>query len=109
MLTAISPIDGRYASKTSSLKDYFSEFALIRARIQVEVEYFIFLVEKGVGPLASVKESEVQKLRDIYMDFDLVGAEKVKETEKKINPRSRSVRLRVAIRSEVQQGAGSQQ
>lgn len=85
MLTAISPIDGRYASKTSSLKEYYSEYALIRARIQVEVEYFIFLVENNIGPLKEVEDAQVRQLRDIYKNFDLNGAEKVKETEKKIN------------------------
>lgn len=85
MLTAISPIDGRYASKTSILKEYYSEYALIRARIQVEVEYFIFLVENNIGPLKEVEDAQVRQLRDIYKNFDLNGAEKVKETEKKIN------------------------
>jgi len=78
---AISPIDGRYASKTKSLLPYFSEYGLIQYRIQVEIEYFIALVEMPLPQLADFDQAKFIELRDIYLDFDIAAAEKVKATE----------------------------
>ena len=80
-LTAISPIDGRYRSKTSGLDLYFSEFALIRYRVKVEIEYFIALCEQGLPQLAGVPEDSFGKLREIYNDFTEADAMKVKSHE----------------------------
>ena len=68
-LHAISPIDGRYASKTSDLTQYFSEFALIKYRVRVEVEYFIALCEKGIPQLRGVHPDSFESLRNLYLNF----------------------------------------
>ena len=81
MLTAISPIDGRYRSKTAPLAGYFSEYALIRYRIRVEIEYFIALCELPLPQLADFDKSLFPRLRDIYKAFDEAGASRVKEIE----------------------------
>ena len=85
-LTAISPLDGRYHKQTSALGDYFSEFALIKYRVWVEVEYFISLVELPL-PQLSGKVSEEQKvaLRAVYQNFGLVQAERIKTIERTTN------------------------
>lgn len=90
-LTAISPVDGRYRSKTQILGNYFSEYALIRYRLQVEVEYFIFLQQLGIPQLADIQEDIFEKLRELYRDFSLAGAERVKTIEKKTNHDVKSV------------------
>ena len=84
-LTAVSPIDGRYRNKTERLADYFSEYALIRYRIRVEIEYFITLCELPLPQLASFNHDLFEQLRDIYRKFDESGAARVKEIEKTIN------------------------
>lgn len=84
-LQAISPIDGRYATKTASLIPFFSEEALIRYRVQVEIEYFIALVELDLPQLKDFDRNLFQKLRDLYLDFSVQDAIKVKETEKVTN------------------------
>ncbi len=84
-LQAISPIDGRYASKTSSLIPYFSEEALIRYRVQVEIEYFIALVELDLPQLADFDRSLFSKLRDLYLEFTVQDAVSIKDTEKVTN------------------------
>ncbi|WP_300287181.1 adenylosuccinate lyase [uncultured Alistipes sp.] len=84
-LTAISPVDGRYRSKCDVLADYFSEFALIRYRVMVEVEYFIALCELPLPQLADVDRSTFEKLRDLYRDFSEKDALRVKEIEKTTN------------------------
>ncbi|KXO00023.1 adenylosuccinate lyase [Aequorivita aquimaris] len=84
-LQAISPIDGRYASKTSSLIPYFSEEALIRYRVQVEIEYFIALVELELPQLNDFEQKNFSKLRDLYLEFTVQDAIKIKETEKVTN------------------------
>lgn len=84
-LTAVSPIDGRYRNKTERLADYFSEYALIRYRIRVEIEYFITLCELPVPQLASFNHDLFEQLRDIYRKFDESGAARVKEIEKTTN------------------------
>ena len=81
LLTAISPVDGRYREKTASLADYFSEYALIRYRVRVEVEYFIALCEVPLPQLASVNPAIFARLRDIYLRFDEKQARRVKDIE----------------------------
>lgn len=85
MLTAVSPIDGRYAEKTKGLIEYFSEFALIKYRLLVEVEYFIFLTDNELAPLKTLNPSQKESLRKIYTEFSLKDGEKIKETEKITN------------------------
>ena len=84
-LTAVSPIDGRYRNKTERLADYFSEYALIRYRIRVEIEYFITLCELPLPQLASFNHDLFEQLRDIYRKFDESGAARVKEIENATN------------------------
>lgn len=82
-LTAISPVDGRYRSQLASLAPYFSEYGLIRYRVQVEVEYFLFLAQKKVFTLP--KEVKPSKLRKIYTDFTIEDAQQIKDTERVTN------------------------
>lgn len=84
-LQAISPIDGRYASKTQSLSVYFSEEALIKYRVLVEIEYFIALCEQPLPQLASIDSSLFDKLRAIYTSFSSEDALAIKEIEKVTN------------------------
>ncbi len=84
-LTAISPIDGRYRGKCEKLDLYFSEFALIRYRVRVEVEYFIALCEIPLPQLKGVDPSKFEALRAIYRDFSLADAERIKEIESVTN------------------------
>jgi adenylosuccinate lyase len=84
-LTAISPIDGRYRSKTDKLGAYFSEYALIRYRVLVEIEYFIALCELPLPQLQSINPSLYSKLRAIYQNFSEDDAQKIKEIEKVTN------------------------
>ena len=81
LLTAISPIDGRYRSKTEPLAEYFSEYALIKYRIRVEIEYFITLCELPLPQLADFDHSLFAPLRDIYREFTPADAQRVKEIE----------------------------
>ena len=84
-LNAISPIDGRYAAITSELQDYFSEGALIKYRIKVEIEYFISLCEFNLPHLKNFNKAYFSKLKKIYSDFSLKDALDVKLIEKKTN------------------------
>lgn len=84
-LNAVSPIDGRYRSKTKSLSAYFSEEALIKYRVLVEVEYFISMCEYGVPQLQGVDKNSFGKLRSIYENFSTEDALWIKETEKTTN------------------------
>ena len=84
-LTAISPIDGRYRGKTEKLADYFSEYALIRYRVRVEIEYFISLCELPLPQLKGFDHSLFERLRDIYRNLDEKDAARVKEIEKTTN------------------------
>ena len=84
-LTAISPIDGRYRSKTESLDNYFSEFGLIRYRVLVECEYFIALCNIPLKNLAGVDKNCFDKIRKIYNDFSFDDALRIKEIEKTTN------------------------
>ncbi len=81
-LMAISPVDGRYHSKTAPLAQYFSEYALIHYRCKVEIEYFIALAEEGIFDLDT---SQKENLRKIYQDFDIKEAEAIKKTERETN------------------------
>lgn len=85
MLKAISPIDGRYADKTTSLVPFFSEMALIRYRVQVEVEYFIALCELPLPQLAAFPKEKYTDLRKLYQNFTEEEALKVKEIEQTTN------------------------
>ena len=85
LLTAISPIDGRYRSKTDQLGNYFSEYALIRYRVRVEIEYFISLCELPLPQLADFNHSLFEPLRDIYRSFSEDDAQRVKDIEKVTN------------------------
>jgi adenylosuccinate lyase len=84
-LTAISPIDGRYRDKTEALFPFFSEYALIKYRVQVEIEYFIALCEAGINSLQNVDENQFDLLRAIYKGFDEDDAQDIKEIEKITN------------------------
>ena len=85
VLTAISPIDGRYRGKTESLAAYFSEYALIRYRVRVEIEYFITLCELPLPQLAAFDASLFPRLRAIYENFTEADAQRVKDIEKVTN------------------------
>lgn len=82
-LTAISPIDGRYRSKTEALAAYFSEFALIKYRVRIEIEYFLSLMYSGILP--SKNSYNPEELRNIYLNFSLEDAEAIKTLEKTTN------------------------
>jgi len=84
-LTAISPIDGRYRGKTEPLAEYFSEYALIRYRVRVEIEYFIALCELPLPQLEDFDHSLFPQLRDIYRLFTPADAQRVKDIEKVTN------------------------
>ncbi|MBL7827832.1 MAG: adenylosuccinate lyase, partial [Saprospiraceae bacterium] len=84
-LTAISPIDGRYSDKTKELSAYFSEYALIRYRVFVEIQYFIALCQYGLPQLASFNEEMIDDLNAIFERFSLADAEQIKSIEKTTN------------------------
>jgi adenylosuccinate lyase len=85
MLTAISPVDGRYRSKVDELAVYFSEFALIRYRVFVEIEYFIALVDLPLPQLKDIDHAIFERLRSIYQDFTVEEAQRIKDIEKITN------------------------
>ena len=85
LLTAISPVDGRYRGKTEGLAAYFSEFALVRYRVRVEIEYFITLCELPLPQLATFDNGLFERLRDIYRNFTETDAQRVKDIEKVTN------------------------
>ena len=85
ILTAVSPIDGRYRSKTAQLAEYFSEYALIRYRVRVEIEYFIMLCELPLPQLQGVDKALFPYLRSIYQNFSEADAARVKEIESVTN------------------------
>ena len=84
-LTAVSPVDGRYHSKTAKLGDYFSEFALIRYRVRVEIEYFISLCELPLPQLAGFDPLNFDRIRAIYRGFSEEDAAAVKQIERTTN------------------------
>ena len=85
LLTAISPIDGRYRGKTAELANYFSEYALIKYRVRVEIEYFITLCELPLPQLKDFDNSLFPRLRNIYLEFTEEDAQRVKDIEKVTN------------------------
>lgn len=85
MLTAISPIDGRYARQTAALSEYFSEHALIRYRVFVEIQYFIALCQMGLPQLEAFDEEKIDDLNGIFEHFSLADSEYVKNTERTTN------------------------
>ncbi|MEG0815387.1 MAG: adenylosuccinate lyase [Mucinivorans sp.] len=84
-LTAVSPIDGRYRKAAEGLATYFSEFALIKYRVRIEIEYFISLVELPLPQLKNFDHSSFDFLRSIYRDFSISDAQRVKEIERTTN------------------------
>lgn len=84
-LQAISPIDGRYADKTRELSAYFSEYALIRYRVFVEIQYFIALCQYGLPQLSAFEEDKIDELNAIFEHFNLADAEQIKQIEKTTN------------------------
>ncbi|MBQ8463951.1 MAG: adenylosuccinate lyase [Prevotella sp.] len=85
VLTAISPIDGRYRGKTEPLSEYFSEYALVRYRVRVEIEYFITLCELPLPQLQDFNHALFEPLRDIYRTFTVADAQRVKDIESVTN------------------------
>ena len=85
VLTAVSPIDGRYRGKTEPLAEYFSEYALIRYRVRVEIEYFIALCELPLPQLQDFDHQLFETLRDIYRQFTPADAQRVKDIEQVTN------------------------
>ena len=104
VLTAISPIDGRYRSKTAQLADYFSEYALIRYRVRVEIEYFIALCELPLPQLQDFDHSLFESLRDIYRHFTEQDAQRVKDIEKVTNHDVKAVEY--FIKEQIDNAAG---
>src|SRR6201990_2239846 len=84
-LSAISPIDGRYHNATAQLAGYFSEYALIKYRVYVEIEYFIALCEHPLPQLQGFDKDLSEKLRDIYKNFSEADAQSIKDIEKVTN------------------------
>jgi adenylosuccinate lyase len=85
MLTAISPIDGRYAQQTTELSDYFSEYALIKYRVFVEIQYFIALCQYKLPQLATFDWEQVEELNGIFERFSMADAERIKDIERTTN------------------------
>ncbi|KAA6313940.1 Adenylosuccinate lyase, partial [termite gut metagenome] len=84
-LTAISPIDGRYRKKAETLAVYFSEYALIKYRIKVEIEYFIALCELPLPQLKTIQTEPLEDLRNIYCNFTEINAQQIKDIENVTN------------------------
>ena len=84
-LMAVSPIDGRYHGKTETLAPFFSEYALMKYRVRVEVEYFIALCDSNLPGLEGFDKNRYDALRDIYRNFSIQDAERVKEIESVTN------------------------
>jgi adenylosuccinate lyase len=85
MLTSISPIDGRYAKQTQELAEYFSEFALIKYRVFVEIQYFIALCNHPLPQLADFSDDKIEALDKVFEQFSLADAERIKEIERTTN------------------------
>ena len=84
-LLSISPIDGRYSNKTSLLQNYFSEYALIKYRVYVEIKYFIELAKNKIKPINEISENKLKDVEKIIKNFNVEDAERIKEIEKNIN------------------------
>jgi adenylosuccinate lyase len=106
-LTAISPIDGRYRSKTEPLSGYFSEYALIRYRVRVEIEYFIALCEMPLPQLEGFDHSLFEPLRDVYRQFSETDARRVKEIEQTTNHDVKAVEYFIKEKIDVMAGGRS--
>jgi len=85
MLTAISPIDGRYSDKTAALQDFFSEYALIRYRVFIEVQYFMALCRLPLPQLKDIPEAQLNALERLSNRFGLEEAQRVKAIERETN------------------------
>lgn len=96
----VSPIDGRYASKTSSLNAFFSEYALIHTRVEVEIEYLIFLSSEKIKGLKEFDLQEQSSLRNIYENFSLDDALKIKEYEAHVNHDVKAVEYFIKSKAE---------
>ena len=91
-LLNVTPIDGRYRQKTKELSAFFSEYALIRFRLLVEIEYLIALSnENGIEQVESFDQSQVNQLRKIYQNFSIEKAKQIKEIEQKTNHDVKSI------------------
>ncbi len=101
ILTAISPIDGRYRGKTASLAEYFSEYALMKYRVLVEIEYFIALCELPLPQLQGVDSSLFPQLRNIYKEFTTDDARRIKDIEKVTNHDVKAVEYFIKERFDV--------
>ena len=99
-LSAISPIDGRYRNTTAPLAAYFSEYALIKYRVFVEIEYFIALYQHPLPQLQGFDKTLEEKLRDIYKNFSEADAESIKEIEKTTNHDVKAVEYFIRAYSE---------
>lgn len=84
-LASVSPVDGRYARHSEPLVEYFSEFALFKYRVRIEIEYLIILSNQGLKNIEPLSEAEAYKLRGLYMDFTLQDAEQIKTIERTTN------------------------
>ena len=84
-LTSVSPVDGRYSRHTEPLVDYFSEYALFKYRVRIEIEYLILLASEGLKSVSPLTDDEKYKLRGLYMDFTLQDAEQIKTIERTTN------------------------
>ena len=84
-LASVSPVDGRYARHTEQLSEYFSEYALFKYRVRIEIEYLITLSDQGLQNIKPLSEDEQYKLRGLYMDFTLQDAEQIKKIERVTN------------------------
>ncbi|MAK07387.1 MAG: adenylosuccinate lyase, partial [Marinoscillum sp.] len=85
ILKSISPIDGRYRNKTSGFSDYFSEYALIKYRVYIEIKYFLELCNKPIKNLDSLSKKNKSDINNIYKNFNIEDAKKIKKIESKIN------------------------
>jgi len=103
MINAISPIDGRYESKTKSLQQYYSEFALIRERVFVEVQYLIALSETGLSHFPETNQSQKEKILSIFEGFDSRAAQRVKDIEAVTNHDVKAVEYYVKEQLELHQ------
>ena len=101
-LTAISPVDGRYRRVTNELAPYFSEFGLIKYRVQVEIDYFIQLSQQGLAQLPTLSAKQIEDLKLVYKNFSFADAEVIKETEKTTNHDVKAVEYFVKGKLEAQ-------
>jgi len=108
-LTAVSPIDGRYRDKTDALGAFFSEYALVRYRVRVEIEYFIALCELPLPQLESFDHQLFEPLRDIYRHFTTDDAQRVKDIEKVTNHDVKAVEYFIKERLDAMEGGESLQ